>query len=70
MGKGWPLAPHRGRSAPQKGPIGFAICIESFDLYITYLNPSFIFKENEIGCSATVQDYKIVECSNQGEEHE
>lgn len=44
--------------------------IESFGLYITYLNPTFIFKENEIGCSATVQDYKIVECSNQGEEHE
>ena len=26
MGKGWPLAPHCGRSAPQKGPLGFAIC--------------------------------------------
>ena len=26
MGKGWPLAPHRGRSAPQEGPIDFAIC--------------------------------------------
>ena len=27
MGKGWPLAPHCGRSAPQKGPLGFAICM-------------------------------------------
>ncbi|MGO5207700.1 hypothetical protein ACTQ5A_10415, partial [Bacillota bacterium LCP21S3_F9] len=26
VGKGWPLAPHCGRSAPQKGPLGFAIC--------------------------------------------
>jgi len=27
VGKGWPLAPHCGRSAPQKGPLGFAICM-------------------------------------------
>ena len=34
MGKGWPLAPHCGRSAPQKGPLGFAICKYTKELWI------------------------------------